>query len=151
MTNITTTGEEPKPNAPVWFWAAGALGLVWNVYGVYQFVGSFSQTEQSLMAAGMTAEQASVYLGLPVWMSLVFAVGVFGGLAGCVLLLLRREVAVPIFGASLAGYVALFAGDVGYGVFENNPTQLTILTFVVVVAAALFAVARVSHSRAILA
>jgi hypothetical protein len=151
MNTITNTGRVPTAKTPFWFWAAGAFGLVWNVYGVYQFTGSFSQTPESLMAAGMTAEAAEVYFGLPVWMTLVFAIGVFGGLAGSVLLLLRRAIALPVFAVSLAGYVALFAGDVGYGVFKNNTTQLTILVFVVAVAAALFAVARVSRSRGILA
>ena len=103
------------------------------------------------MAAGMTSEQAAVYFALPAWITVVFAVGVFAGLAGSVLLLLRKTVAVQIFAVSLVGYIALFSGDVGYGVFENNPTQLTILVFVVVVAAALLATAWFARKRAIIA
>lgn len=151
MNTITNVGERSMAKAPGWFWAAGALGLVWNVYGVYQFIGSLSQTEQSLMDAGMTSEQAAVYVALPAWMSIVFAVGVFGGLAGCVLLLLRRAVAMPVFAVSLAGYAALFAGDIGYGVFDGNPSQLVILVFVVAVAAGLLAVTRFARGRGFLA
>lgn len=51
---------------------------------------------------------------------------------------------------SLAGYIALFSGDVAYGVFENNPTQLTILVFVVVVASGLLASAWFARKRAII-
>ncbi len=123
---------------PSWLTVTAGLGVLWNVYGVYQFVGSFSQTRESLMATGMTAAQADVYLSLPIWISLVFAVGVFGGLIGSVALLMRKAVATPIFAASLAGYIALFAGDAWYGVFDNNTTQLAILSTVVVIAAVLF-------------
>ncbi len=50
-----------------------------------------------------------------------------------------RHVAVPIFVASLAGYIALYAGDYAYGVFDVIPGQLTILSVVVAIAAALCA------------
>ena len=150
MNTLTNSGPSLVSKAPIWFWAAAAFGLAWNVYGVYQFVGSFSQTEESLMAAGMNAEATAVYFALPAWISFVFAVGVFAGLAGSVLLLLRKTVAVPVFAVSLVGYIALFSGDVAYRVFENNPMQLTILVFVVVVAVALLALAWFARKRAVI-
>ena len=150
MNTLTNSGASPVAKAPIWFWAAAAFGLIWNLYGVYQFLGTFSQTEESLMAAGMTAEQAAVYVALPAWISVVFAVGVFAGLAGIVLLLTRRTVAVQVFAVSLVGYIALFSGDVAYGVFENNTAQLTILVFVVFVAVALLALAWFARKRAII-
>lgn len=151
MTKLTNSGALPVSKAPIWVWAVATFGLIWNVYGVYQFAGTFSQTEESLMLAGMTSEQAAVYFGLPAWITVVFAIGVFAGLAGSVYLLLRKALAVQAFTVSLVGYIALFSGDVAYGVFENNPTQLTILVFVVVVAAALLASAWLARNRAIIA
>lgn len=151
MNTITNLGSAPAVKAPIWFWAAAAFGLIWNVYGVYQFMGTFSQTMESLMAAGMTAEQAAIYLALPAWITVVFAIGVFGGLAGSVLLMLRRAVAMPVFTVSLMGYIALFSGDYAYGIFENIPTQLAILAFVVVVAAALLALSWFARKRGIIA
>ncbi|HEU4408588.1 MAG TPA: hypothetical protein VFS43_25225 [Polyangiaceae bacterium] len=72
-----------------------------------------------------------------------FAVGTFGGLAGCLLLLLRRRVATPVLAASLAGYVLLFAGDVTEGVFAAlGAPQVATLSAVVAIAAALFAWSR---------
>ncbi len=122
---------------PFWLKAAGALGLVWNAYGVVQFIGSFAPTRDSLMRAGMSDAQAAVYLALPAWVSVVFAIGVFGGLVASVLLLLRRGAAVPVAAASLAGYVGLFAGDTYHGVFASMPSQLAILALVVLIAAGL--------------
>lgn len=151
MNTLTNSGTTFAVKAPIWFWAAAAFGLIWNVYGVYQFMGTFSQTTESLMAAGMTADQAAIYLALPAWITVVFAIGVFGGLAGSVLLMLRKAVAVPVLAVSLAGYIALFSGDYAYGIFENIPTQLAILVFVVVVAAALLALAWFTRKRGIIA
>ena len=53
--------------------------------------------------------------------------------------------------ASLAGYVALFAGDAGYGVFVGNPAQMAVLSVVVIVAAALLGTARIARKRGIIA
>ena len=124
-------------NGLIWLWLAGGLGVLWNAYGLYQFVASFSQTRASLMAVSMTASQADLYLSLPGWISVAFAVGVLGGLVGSVALWMKSARAVVIFGVSMAGYIMLFLGDVYYGVFANIPAQLVILTVVVVIAAAL--------------
>jgi hypothetical protein len=77
-----------------------------------------------------------------------FAVGAFGGLLGCVLLLLRRKLAVPVFALSLAGYIALFIGDITEGVFAAMGTpQVVVLSVVVVIAAALWWLARVFSTQ----
>ncbi len=134
------------PSLPRWVAGAAAIGVLWNAYGVYQFAGSLSATASDLISAGMTEAQAATYLGLPVWMTLVFAIGVAGGLIGSVLILMRSRMAVPVLTASLAGYLALFAGDGAYGVFAGIPQQLAILGVVVVIAAVLLWIAR--HARA---
>jgi hypothetical protein len=130
--------------------AAGA-GILWNAYGVWQFALSFFQTRDSLVATGMTPSQAELYLSLPGWISVAFAIGVFGGLVGSVALLMKRVVALPVFGVSLAGYAVLFAGDAYYGVFANIPSQLVILAIVVAIAAALLAVTFHARNRGRLA
>lgn len=141
-----------RPAAPLWFWGASALGLLWNAYGVVQFLGAQAATQDSLMAAGMTAEQAAVMLALPVWMTLAFAIGVFGGLAGSAALLARRNWAVPVLAASLAGYIVLYLGDIVKGVFAAlGLPQVVILTLVVLIAAGLLGLARFAARRGIFA
>ncbi len=134
----------PAPvKVPLWYWATAGLGLAWNVYGVQQFVGSLSATEESLMAGGMTAEQAQVMLTYPGWMTLAFGVGVFGGLIGSALLLLRRREAVAVLAASLAAYIVLYIGDITEGVFAAlGAPQVIVLSIVVAIAAGLFWQAR---------
>jgi|GEM_PF-1050238 len=135
---------------PVWYWGVAGFGLVWNAYGVFQFAKSLSATVESLMAEGLTQPQAELYLGLPAWMNVVFATGVFAALVGSVLLLARKKQAQPVLLVSLVGYVLLFAGDFYYGVFVDRPAQFAILAFVVAFAAALLWVARHFDRRGVL-
>lgn len=134
---------------PVWLTAASLAGIAWNVFGLVQFAGAVTATEASLVASGMTPAQAAVMSGYPAWMTLSFAVGVLGGLAGSGLLLLRRAAAMPVLALSLLAYVALWIGDAVHGVFAALGTpQVVILTMVVAVAAALFAISRHPVARA---
>jgi hypothetical protein len=135
--------------APLSRIAVSLGGIVWNLFGAIQFAGSVRATEASLVASGLTAEQAAVMTGYPGWMTLAFAIGVFGGLAGSALLLLRRGAAMPVLAASLAAYVALWIGDAVHGVFAAlGAPQIAILTTVVAIAAALFAFSRHPAARA---
>jgi hypothetical protein len=148
MTALTLDARVNR--APAWFWGMAGFGVLWNLYGIYQFIGTLTPTGRSAMAAGMTAAQAQIYFSLPAWMTAVFAVGVFGGLLGSVALAARHAAATPVLAASLVGYIALSSGDVYFGVFDAMPGQLAILAFVVLVAVALFATAWTARSRALL-
>ncbi len=133
-----------KPQSvPLWYWAVTVLGLGWNIFGAVQFLGSVNATEESLLAQGLTAEQASVMLGYPAWMTIAFAIGVFGGVIGCVLLALKNRLAMPVFAVSLIGYIILYIGDITEGVFAAMGTpQVVVLTTVVIIAAFLLWFAR---------
>jgi hypothetical protein len=122
----------------LWFWAVALLGLAWNIFGIVQFLGQFGATEAALMGTGMTPEQAAVYAAQPMWMTMAFAVGVFGGVLGSVLLLMRKRLAIGVFVASLVGYIILYIGDIITGIFKVfGMPQVMILSTVVVIAAAL--------------
>lgn len=120
--------------------ALAAGGAAWNAFGVIQFWGQVSATPAMLMAKGMTAAQANLYASLPDWMTTVFAIGVFGGLAGAVLLLFGQRAATMLLGMSLIGYIAVYIGDITQGVFAAFGTgQIVVLTIVVTIATALLA------------
>ena len=142
--------ESSASRVPTWLWVAAALGIMWNVYGLYQFAGSFTQSGQAAMTAGMTASQAVVYMSLPVWISVVFGIGVSGGLLGSILLFLRRSASRTALVASFIGYALLFSGDTYYGVFAAIPAQLAILAVVVLIAAALLWVSWLADKRGLL-
>jgi len=132
------TTPAPRPRARIPLLAAGAAGLAWNAFGLWRLADTAFATEAELVAGGFTLAQAALYAALPGWMDLAFAVGVLGGMLGCVLLMLRRSLACPVLGASLAAYLALYAGDIAHGVFAAfGAGQVAVLTVVVLVAGAL--------------
>ena len=53
----------------------------------------------------MTPDQIAHYQEMPGWMTVVWAVGVFGAFLASALLLLRRKLAGPVFVLSLAAFV----------------------------------------------
>lgn len=135
--------------APVWFIATSLGGIAWNLFGAIQLAASVMATQESLIASGLTADQAAVMTGYPAWMTVAFAAGVFLGLAGSVLLLLRRSTAMPVLGVSLVAYIALWIGDAVHGVFAAMGTpQVVVVTLVVVIAAVLFFVSRHPAAKA---
>ena len=135
---------------PLWLWIVAAFGVAWNVFGLVQLTDFVWQTKASLMMKGMSPAAADIYYGLPLWMKLAFALGSFGGLFGSVALVARKGVAVPIFVASLAGYIALYAGDYAYGVFDVIPGQMVILSVVVAIAAILLVAGVVARRQGLL-
>lgn len=135
----TNPSQASKQNQlPIWFWAVAICGLLWNVYGVVQFVLSLQATKESLMATGLTELQAQTMTTYPAWMTVAFAIGTMGGTVGSLLLVLKRASAKPVFAVSLIAYVVLYIGDVTQGVFAVMGTpQVVILTTVVAIAAGL--------------
>lgn len=157
-TPLTSPMTETRPRLPgegrrgaaVALLVTALLGIAWNAFGVFQWAGSLGATQDTLMGRGMTAAQSAAYLALPGWMTLAFAVGVFGGLLGSLALAMRRRVALPVLGVSLVAYVALYAGDLAHGLFDVMPTQQSILNLVVAIAVALPLAALAARRRGLL-
>jgi hypothetical protein len=101
-----TAAAVEKPKAPWSLWVVGVLGVFWNGYGAYDYTMSHLKGDTYLQAAGMTPAQIDYFHGLPAWMTAVWAIGVWGGVLGGVLLLLRSKFALHAFIASLAGLLA---------------------------------------------
>ncbi len=98
MTNESTTN---KP--PIWFWIVSVLALLWNGAGVNAYIQQAYNTESH--RAMYTAEQLEMVNNMPSWATAAFAIAVFGGLLGCIALLLRKKWAKSIFLLSLIGII----------------------------------------------
>ncbi len=83
------------------FWAIGAVALIWNVMGVMNF---FVQMNADALASFPESHRAIIE-GRPAWATGGFAIAVFGGTLGCLLLLLRKSAAYYLFIASLLGVI----------------------------------------------
>jgi bacteriorhodopsin len=101
MTDTISTDRR----TPWHLWAVGVVSLLWNGFGCFDFIMSASRGEAYYRSMGMTDAQIDIMAAYPAWMWPVWFVGVFGGLAGSLLLLLRRKLAVPAWAASLVAAI----------------------------------------------
>lgn len=93
------------------FWVVGVTALIWNGMGSMNYV--FQMTADSVEAY-REVEQA-IITSRPAWATAAFALGVFGGALGAILLLLRKRVAINVFIASLIGVVVVTAQTLSLG------------------------------------
>lgn len=91
---------------PLWFWIVSGLALAWNLLGLIQFFVQVTMSKE-VIAKLPEAEQA-LYANIPLLVTIGFAMAVFGGTAGCILLLLRRKWAFPVLIISLIGVIIQF-------------------------------------------
>ena len=94
-----TEGNTGK--ASMTFWLIGGAALIWNLFGLMVYISQVTATPEGLEAAGYTAEQIAFMEQTPEWVTSVFAIAVNAGVLGCILLLLRKAWAVPVFALSL--------------------------------------------------
>jgi hypothetical protein len=96
---------EAPMTTPWHLWLIGVIALLFNSIGVFDFVMSMAQGAKYQASAGMTPDQIAHYQQMPSWMTVVWAVGVFGAFLASILLLLRRKLALPVFVLSLAAFL----------------------------------------------
>lgn len=134
MTNGQAAGT------PWHLWVIGVVALLFNAFGCYDYY--MSQTanrayiESAVGGMGIDVDAALEYFAnFPLWMDFIWAIGVWGGLLGAVLLLLRNKLAYPVWAVSL---VALVISNIyGFiepipGITDPTPTYIAIATIFVI-------------------
>lgn len=113
--------DQTVPRVHWSFWIICGLALFWNAAGAMNFM--MQMNPETL--AQMPESHREIAQMRPLWASAAFAVSVFGGVLGCVLLLFRRSLAYPVFILSLLGtfnamaHALIFAGAADrFGLFE---------------------------------
>ena len=124
------------------FWVIGIVALVWNLMGSANIVLQRVAPDLEAMPEWWRAVVAS----RPAWATGAMLVAVFGGLIGCVLLLLRKSAALYLFVAALLGTVVTMSHAVG--VPGAGPRQI-VEAVVLPVAVGLFLIwyARLAHRK----
>ena len=90
-----------KQKTAISFWIVSILGLLWNLMGSMNFL--MQMKADSLTS--MPEPFHTIVANRPSWATAAFGLGVFGGVIGCILLLLKRREAIYVFMVSLAGIV----------------------------------------------
>ena len=91
------------------FWIIGVIALIWNVMGVINYIVQMN----SDVVAAMSETHRAIIETRPAWATGGFAIAVFGGALGSLLLLLRKSVAIYLFIVSLAGVIVTMIHTIG--------------------------------------
>jgi len=97
-----------KTKAPASLRVIGWLALFWNLVGVVMFIMQTNLTPEQV--AAMPPDQQLVYEAMPDWLTIAYALAVFGGVIGAFGLLVRKRWAVPAFAVSLLAVLVQMAG-----------------------------------------
>lgn len=88
---------------PRWYMAAAIASVLFMLVGVAGFVMDLATDPRSL-----PADQQALEIARPLWMKLVYALAVWTGLAGSLLVVFRRRLAEPLLMISLVTTVLTF-------------------------------------------
>lgn len=93
--------DERGAARPWHLWAVGALSLLWNSGGAFDYTMTHMRDPGYLSA--FPPETLAWVESIPAWATVPWALGVWGAVSGSILLLARSRWAVAAFGVSLAG------------------------------------------------
>ena len=97
---------EQTTRTPVHLWIVGALSLLWNAFGGYDYTMTRTRGADYLkeMMPGTDPNAMMAYIdAFPMFAQVGWGLGVWGAVAGSILLLLRHRFAVIAFAVSLIG------------------------------------------------
>lgn len=109
------------------FWAIVVVALIWNALGGVNF---FAQMDAGVVATFPESHRAIIE-GRPIWATGGFALGVFGGSFGCVLLLLRKSAAFYVFVASLLGMIVTMIHTISVGLSKASFSPVEIFVMII--------------------
>lgn len=110
---MTTTS---KPN--VGFWIISIAALLWNLAGAGAYLMQKLMTDEAINA--LPENEQALYANIPMWATVAFAVAVWFGVLGSLLLLLRRKIARPVLLISLLGIIGHFI----YNAFLSGASEV---------------------------
>ena len=79
------------PGRPWHLWLIGIIGGLWSLMGVVSFM--LTQMNVEAVMSRFPPEQREYFESFPLWAVAFWAIGVFGGVIGCLLLLLKKRLA----------------------------------------------------------
>jgi len=105
-------------------WAVGGLTLLWNAFGCYIY--TMAMMRDPALFAEAPPEMVAAFDAAPAWSNGAWAFGVWGALAGSLLLLLRSRWAVHAFAVSILGLVGTTFYEITWDVPVDRMQQATI-------------------------
>lgn len=112
---MTEELTQENSSTPKHLWIVGVLALLWNAMGAFDYL--MTQTRNESYMGNFTPEQLEFFYGFPAWVVALWAIAVWGGVLGTVLLLMRKALAVPVF---LVSFVAMALTAVHNFILSNG-------------------------------
>ncbi|MEP2988760.1 MAG: hypothetical protein ABJN65_00510 [Parasphingorhabdus sp.] len=135
--------------APIWYWIISGLALAWNALGVMVYLQQAFMTAEDFR--NLDPAQQDLLSNQPEWITVAFAIAVLAGFVGCVLLLLRRKLAVRMLTLSFVAVAAQYTGFYLEGYWEGlSGVAILMPVLVPIVALGLIFFARHFERRAVL-
>ena len=100
--------EAVSTRTPVHLWIVGILSLLWSCFGAYDYVMSHMRDVKYIASSwpGVDPQAALAWMdAFPMYAKIGWGLGVWGGLLGAILLLIRSRYAVWAFAVSMLGIV----------------------------------------------
>ncbi|MGI9227703.1 MAG: hypothetical protein ACR2PU_02815 [Gammaproteobacteria bacterium] len=95
--------ETDRTHTPWHLWVVGVVALLWSAMGAFDYV--MTQMKNESYMSNFTPEQLEFFYGFPAWVVAAWAIAVWGGVLGSLLLLFRKSIAVWFYLASLISMV----------------------------------------------
>lgn len=130
-----------QAKAPWHLYAVGVVTLLWNGFGALQW---YQQVTRAASYWGkLTMAQVQYVQMQPMWVEVAFGVGVWTGVLGALMLLLRRKLA---FNAFVASFVAILVSALYVQVLSNGREIMGSGTLVAAIAVAAVAIASIAYA-----
>jgi len=143
--------DESNDGTPMTHWVISGSAVAWNLIGFMIYLMTVRATPEE-MAAQYSAAQMAYMDAIPVWATSAYATAVTAGVLACILLLLRKSLAVPVFIVSLAALLVqglhMFVIGDAIGTFGMVPAYIQ--GTVIVIAIALVFYSRRAKDRGLL-
>ena len=136
---------------PWHLWVVGIFAVLWNAMGAFDYL--MTETQNEAYMGQFTPEQLEFFYGFPTWVVAFWAIAVWGGVLGAILLLLRKKLAASVF---LVSFLAMVVTTVHNFVLSNgleaigDPFALFFTGLIFVFALLLYVYARAMTNRGVL-
>ncbi len=106
-----------RVKSPAWFKVVAVVALLWNLLGCLAFFADLAISPEDI--AKLPETQQALYAARPGWAVMATGAAVFGGVLGCIALLLGKRWALPVFVISLLG---ILVQDFGLFILVDGAT-----------------------------
>ena len=145
-----------QSRTPMHLWIIGGIAALWGAFGGYDYIMT-RMRDTEYLAGMMPGVDPNAFLDwidvFPIWADFGWGLGVWAGLVGAVLLLIRNRYAVWALGLSFVGAVL----GLGYQIIAAPPLEgaegpmFTVMPYIIIlIAVGLFGYARAMEKRGVL-